>query len=152
MSALITAFRQVECAVVTTEDQISSRKHRQETLVFVLRDPLAPPIGRWVEKPHKGSLVLCRDEESALYVPVPLDRSRENAAFIPLNLTDENVGNVCGRVGRNLEIAFRDGQKDLLRNDTEPKRVKCERAIEELAIEDITSYYQSRALGSFASN
>ncbi|MGB9153877.1 MAG: hypothetical protein WCD70_12430 [Alphaproteobacteria bacterium] len=125
LSKLIEAFRTTDCAVITTQDQISSQRERSESLVFMLHHPGYPlPRSPVVAKPHKGRLVLFTGEDNELYIPVPI--SEHDASLIPLRLTTENVELIGGAIGKSLSDAFKSGVKDLTQHKTAKPRIRRE--------------------------
>ena len=128
LAELMQAFRTVDCAVLTTRDQISSRGQQEGDLVFLLYHPgYPPPVTPAVAKPHKGKLVLFCGEGDQLYIPVPLSPRAQSATLIPFPLTAENIESIGGSIGRNLREAFKAGVKDATRHQTAKPRIRRER-------------------------
>ena len=144
LAELIAAFRGVDCAVLVTKDQISSRGKREKTLVFLLHHPGRPfPVTPAVAKPHKGKLVLFCDEDDKLYIPVPLSPCAADAALIPFPLTAENVQSIGGSIGKNLSDAFRLGVKDAAGHKTARPRIRREHDRALLDREEMAEYRRS---------
>lgn len=138
LAELIKAFRTVDCAVLTTQDQFSSRNAPGENLVFLLCNPGDPPDATpIVAKPHKGKLVLASDSEGNLFIPIPVSHLGKSLTPIPFPLTAQNIETIPGPIGKNLSEAYHLGVKDITRHKTAKPRIQREEAQERLAREEI---------------
>jgi len=143
MSELIKSFAYLHYEALITNTSLGDQNTRDENIVYLLLPPnysfyydprLDPETRRKVvplhnantdeifylvpEMPHKGRIILFRDENDELCIP------HDQGPIIPLDLTASSVKAIGGTVGKNLTKAFQDGMTDMKARRTRPVHIE----------------------------